>query len=64
MHITLILCCRSGVLLADELDSDSVESVDFLVAKLKRIQSEMVLLRMVHVHIVDCNDMLYCTCTN
>ena len=34
--------CRSGVVSADELDSDTMDSVDFLMAKLKQIQSEKV----------------------
>lgn len=33
---------RSGVLAADELDSDFKDNVDFLMAKLKRAQSEKV----------------------
>lgn len=33
---------RSGVVSADELDCDTMESVDFLMAKLKQIQSQKV----------------------
>lgn len=33
---------RSGVVSADELDGDTMDSVDFLMAKLKQIQSEKV----------------------
>ena len=36
------VCCRSGVVSADELDSDTMDSVDFLMAKLKQVQSEKV----------------------
>ena len=42
MTCTLILCFRSGVVSADELDGDTMDSVDFLTAKLKQIQSEKV----------------------
>ena len=46
IHIIIILFeyCRSGVLSDDELDSDSVDSIDFLMAKLKRIHSERVII--------------------
>lgn len=38
----ILMHCRSGVVSADELDSDTMDSVDFLMAKLKQIQSQKV----------------------
>lgn len=40
--IAALLNFRSGVVAADELESDFEDDVDFLMAKLKRAQSEKV----------------------
>ncbi len=40
--VRTLMRCRSGVVSADELDSDTMDGVDFLMSKLKQIQSQKV----------------------